>query len=108
MCQAGEAAEKCKNQDSVAAKRYRAFLFLFSLKLLHELAHVFVTYLTFGAANTPPDIDSTKKPGNKPVQYTQENPKTDGEAGRYLEDLIFGGTIVTMCNPHEGEEQVCS
>lgn len=62
---------------------FRAFMFKTANTLFHEMAHVFVTYLTKGQESTPPQI-------NDPTVKVSEN---GGEAGRAMEVLLFGGTI---------------
>ena len=68
--------------------------------MLHELAHIFITFLTHGEANTPPRISGQ-------VAGSSER-TTSGEAGDYLEDAVFGGRVTLKRNPTEGEGQVCS
>ncbi len=93
---------------------FRVFLFLTVNTLLHELGHVFFTYLTKGQKPTPPDI---KAPNTLMVKDPSEidNPSSDmiideGEAGRALEHEIFEGTINYFHEPGRGtpDDQVCS
>ncbi|CAF9939239.1 hypothetical protein IMSHALPRED_001266 [Imshaugia aleurites] len=74
-------------RDMVAAdgqKCFRTFLFIFANTFLHEIAHIFVTYLDKGRSNTPPRIRA------EVGGYSREDM---GEAGRHLETTLFGGTL---------------
>ena len=62
---------------------FRNLLFMTTHTLFHEVCHVFVSYLTKGEENTPPQI-------NDPTVRFDGN---GGEAGRNIEYLVFGGTI---------------
>ena len=62
---------------------------------MHELGHLFVQYLSRGKVDTPPKVSRTGK--NKV-----------GEAGAYLEVLMFGGCVVPTHNPDEDDDQVYS
>ena len=68
-------------------ERYHDWLFQISNSLLHEIAHVFVTYLSKGEQNTP-TYQRLWKP----------NP-TPGEAGHALEVMIFGGPLEYRADP---------
>lgn len=72
---------------------FRAFMFKTANTLFHEMAHVFVTYLTKGQGFTPPQI-------NDPTVKVSES---GGEAGRAMEYLIFGGTINYFHKPASGK-----
>ena len=72
---------------------FRAFMFKTANTLFHEMAHVFVTYLTKGQSLTPPQI-------NDPTVKVSES---GGEAGRAMELLIFGGTINYFHKPASGK-----
>lgn len=60
--------------------------------LLHEMAHVFITYLSKGQSLTPHQVNT--------LPTTEE--ETEGEAGRALEVLMFGGTINYFHEPITG------
>lgn len=64
---------------------------------VHELAHVFVTFLGQGKIKTPPDVGANK---------TFEPDTAKAEAGRYMEKAVFGGLISPMRNPKEDDLQV--
>ena len=85
--------------DQNSAHLFRAFLFLTANLLLHEIGHVFVTYLTKGQELTPPRINA----------LTRDVTGSNGEAGRALEYLIFDGTINYFKEPNIGtpDGQVC-
>lgn len=78
---------------------FQAFLFMTANTLLHELGHVFVTYLTKGQSASPPQVNAV----------TEGVQGGEGEAGLALESLIFGGTIAYFQEPVSGtpDDQVC-
>ena len=84
------AYEKAVDEDST--HRFRAFLFMTANTLLHEMAHVFITYLSKGQSLTPRQVNT--------LPTTKE--ETEGEAGRALEVLMFGGTINYFHEPITG------
>lgn len=99
MCISGFIAEKSNDPNSADSKRFRIFLFIFAKTLLHEVAHMFITYLGLGKRGTPPHMYA---PGA--VSSTGKQ----GEAGRYLEYVLLGGRVSVMRDPAEGKGQVCS
>lgn len=99
MCIAGESAERTEDPRSDERKRFRVFLFIFAKSILHELGHMFVTFLGRGSTGTPLGMN---------VQLVDRPQSTEGEAGRYLENLVFGGFVSVLRNPAEGDNQVCS
>ena len=99
MCVAGTRAESSTDRDSHEQQRFRAFLFSFATSLMHELGHVFVTFLGSGKKGSPPPVYA---------QASDRSEGTKGEAGAYLENKVFGGVVTAMYNPAEGEDQVCS
>lgn len=97
MCIAGKKAGSPADPKTSIAKRFHIFLFLLSKSILHELTHIFVTFLGQGTTLTPPDVTVTT-PGE------QRSPR--GEAGRYMEKLIYGGLIRVFENPDEVDEEM--
>ena len=69
--------------DENRQQLFRNLLFMTTHTLFHEICHVFVTYLTKGEGETPPQI-------NDPTVRVDGN---GGEAGRNIEYLVFGGTM---------------
>ncbi len=79
-----EAYKNSINNNEESQHVFRVFLFMTAHVLLHELGHVFMTYLTKGDEEmTPPQINA----------LSDSVPGSHGEAGRALECLIYGGTI---------------
>ena len=74
---------------------FRRFVYNTAITLVHEMGHLFITFLNGGESNTPPS-----EPGG--FVY--------GEAGRELEFILFGGYHAFIRNPHDvaGDAQVCS
>ncbi len=66
--------------------------------MVHELGHIYLTFLSMGGTHTPDSIGSLSG-------GTSQDSKA--EAGSHLECLIFGGVMMPMRNPAEGNEQVC-
>lgn len=97
MCGTGVAAEGSVNPDSDEQQRFRVYLFTFAKSMLHEIGHMFVTFLTHGETTTPPHISG------KVAGYEGKR----GEAGERLENLIFGGRVVVMAKPDDREDLVC-
>ncbi len=87
MCIAGIEAEASEDPDSESHKRFRAFLYLIMRVCIHELGHIFITFLTSGLSNTPPEMFPRVKGQSKPKDGKP------GEAGSYLEVLIFDGDL---------------
>lgn len=85
-------------QNSKAHQRYRRFVMLLACTMVHELAHLYLTFLSKVGTNTP---DSIKNDAEGTLRGS------NGEAGAYLEALLFGGCVVVLRNPAEGDEQVC-
>ena len=69
-------------------------MYQLAIIMVHEMAHIFITFLTGGESNTPPS-----EPGGEGFAY--------GEAGRDLENILFGGYHVYTRNLNEGDDQVC-
>ena len=68
------------------AQRFRDFQFLFATTLVHEAGgHLFMGFLWKGRLLTPPHISA-------PGYGSQAGVETSGEAGRWLELRLFGGT----------------
>lgn len=79
------AATKAKQATKdTEREHHEAFLFKHANTLLHEIGHIFITYLSKGGHNTPPTMTAQ-------VYYDPKPEK--GEAGRKLEALVFGGTM---------------
>ena len=72
------------DSNSDADKQYRLFLFMTANIFLHEVGHVYITYLTKGRESTPPNT----------IAYVAGNLHgIQSEAGRNLETRIVGGTL---------------
>ena len=100
MVAAGNRAEKSEDKDSLWPKRFRVYLFALAKSFLHEVGHVFITFLGTGRFKTPPRMDDLT--GSKARNSQLER----GEAGRKLESLVFGGRVYVLRNPEEDEDQV--
>ena len=88
-------ADSDKNSEN--HKRYRRFVYNTAMSLVHEVGHIFITYLTGGESGTPPS-----EPSGAGLLY--------GEGGRDLEHDLFGGVHSCMRNlgDNMGDDQVCS
>jgi hypothetical protein len=83
--------------SSADAASFRTFQFMFAVMFVHEAGgHVLVTFLTKGRRPlTPPSISAAGFRGT-----------AEGEAGRYLETVLFGGTMAFYRDPAQGNDQV--
>ncbi|OAA66568.1 plasma membrane ferric-chelate reductase [Niveomyces insectorum RCEF 264] len=74
-------------------RRFRHFLFMFGAATVHELCHAFVGYLAQGAVSanalTPPNVDHLDY-GSSQSQLL-DIPR--GEAGRWVENILYGGSL---------------
>ena len=84
MVAAAIAAYSSQDKDSLTSQEYRDFKFLFATTILHELSHIFLTYLTKGNELTPPSMRAFA---------TTTAPTRAGESGHLMEQLVFGGQI---------------
>lgn len=83
MAAAASRAKTEKTANNIL--QYHRFVFLYSNTILHELAHVFITYLGRGRSHTPDEINEGKTKGY--LHGAKE------EAGGRLEKLVFGGLV---------------
>ena len=83
--------------------QFRIFLFMIAHVVLHEITHLFITYVTQGREPTPPRVNAQAVLGYGDVL------QDEGEAGLALEVELFGGTINYFRDPVRGssEGQVC-
>ncbi|CAD6575623.1 MAG: hypothetical protein ASARMPREDX12_007396 [Alectoria sarmentosa] len=84
MVAAATRAHRTNDPSDNENKRFRTFIFLFANTFLHEIGHTLVTFLTKGRTSTPRHIRATIR------GYSADG---RGEAGRNLEEIIFGGTM---------------
>ena len=89
--------------DEDSEHQFRIFLFMIAHVVLHEITHLFITYLTQGRELTPPRVNAQTMLGYGDVL------RDEGEAGLALEVELFGGTINYFHVPADGssEGQVC-
>ena len=78
-------------------REYRTFLFIFANTFFHETCHLFTTFLTKGREATPPYVAPQVK------EYSKMN---KGEFGRYMETVVYGGTLEYYRDPTRGVSQV--
>lgn len=102
MCHVAQKAREAADPNSEATKQLRGFMFLFNNVFLHELGHHFMTYLTQGQAESPAGFYG------RGYGVTQGASSTRGEAGRYLEKLLFGGLLYNRRNNAWDDHQVRS
>jgi hypothetical protein len=83
--------------SSENATRFPTFQFMFAAMFVHEAGgHLLVTFLTKGRRPlTPPSMSATGF-GDAVI----------GESGRYLEQVLFGGTMAFYRDPAQGDGQV--
>ena len=99
MCIAAKVAQESNDIDGDAHRRFRTFTFVFANTFLHELGHLFVTFLNQGHTVTPPHIQAC-------VMGVFIGDR--GEAGPRLEQLIFGGIVDYLRGSAKDDRQVRS
>ena len=97
MRRAGVQAAKSGDPNSKESRRFQTFTFALSKALYHELGHMFVTFLGGGTADTPPHI-TVETPGG-PLS-------AGGEAGRFIENQLWGGLITVLKDEEDDDDQV--
>lgn len=92
--------------DKKHRERYLNFHFLFAAATAHELMHAFVTLL----ARTSSTPDRFTPPKTTHLNYGSPvsglYPLGLGESGRYMERLLFGGSLEFYRDPNDDDEQV--
>ena len=78
-------------------REYRTFLFIFANTFFHETCHLFTTFLTKGREATPPHVAP---------QVKEYSTMDKGEFGRYMETVVYGGTLEYYRDPTRGVGQV--
>ncbi|KFA64291.1 hypothetical protein S40285_06073 [Stachybotrys chlorohalonatus IBT 40285] len=82
------------------SKRHKHFLFMFGFVTAHELCHAFVGYLSQQCHRsvrfTPPAITH--------IGY---GTSTRGEAGRFFEGLLLGGSLQFYKDVNDDDRQAC-
>ena len=91
MAAAANRAETRENRGNEV--QFNRFLFTYSTVILHELAHVLITFLGKGRLNSPPDRINEGNLAEAKI-----------EAGRRLERQLLGGTMNVYRDPIEGTE----
>ena len=110
MCEMGVKWQSLANGDSAEGKQFRTYLFTFFKTNVHELAHVFVTFLGHGRIETPPNVApkvDKKSTEEKGKEKATQDTTTKGEAGRWLEERLFGGLVLAFRPTGESVDQVC-
>ena len=97
------------NHNTYARKmsaRYRTYLFALALTVAHELTHFFVAYLAQGRTTsdtyTPPTVSYL----NYAAEVDGAGAPTVGESGRWLENVLFGGSIEFYRDVEDDDGQV--
>ena len=98
MVEAATRASHTMNRNDYDNKQLRTFNFILANAIFHELCHLFSTFLTKGRILTPPHLNAQIK------GYVEEH---RGEAGRYMETTLFGGTLEFSRDVNHGDRQVC-
>jgi hypothetical protein len=78
-------------------QRFKNFLVMFACGLVHETAHIVITWLSNGREDTPPSIG---------VAGYNNRGNNRGEAGRRLELELFGGTLEYYRDLNHSDRQV--
>ncbi|KAL3954670.1 hypothetical protein ACCO45_010233 [Purpureocillium lilacinum] len=85
-------------------QRWRTFLFMFACATLHELAHLFVCYLTRGKSpDTPEGITHLDYSSYLDAETKQTMPGF--ESGRWLENALYGGSLEFIWDDNDDRMQ---
>lgn len=87
-------------------KRWHSFLFMFSCATLHELAHLFVCYLNKGACGHTPRQICYLDYGQQALDEASGQFIHVSESGRWLESVMYGGSIEFYRDPRDTAGQV--
>ena len=98
MVAAATRASYSNDRHDYDNREYRTFLFIFANTFFHETCHLFTTFLTKSRTATPPHV--APQVGG----YSKMN---KGEFGRYMETVVYGGTLEYYRDPSRGVGQVC-
>lgn len=98
MLVAAEDAKNSKDASSKEYKRYRTFLFLFAITFLHELGHLFISFLVKDGRDSPPQLS---------IDLVDDIHGDSTESGRLLEVLLFGGAVVPARDSADDVGQAC-
>ncbi|RFU36295.1 hypothetical protein B7463_g96, partial [Scytalidium lignicola] len=83
--------------------RWQEFLFMFACTTLHEMAHLFICYLSLtNQLDTPPKVTHLDYGG---VIDDDGIWQQGGDSGRWLENMLYGGSIEFYRNTREGDQQ---
>ena len=97
--------QQSRNVNRMLA-RHQDFQFMFAIATAHELTHLFVGYLAQGddgfLSYTPPQISYLNYGG------VGDNNLEFGEAGRWFERRLFGGSIEFYRDVQDDHGQVSS
>ncbi|KAJ6443841.1 hypothetical protein O9K51_02228 [Purpureocillium lavendulum] len=84
-------------------QRWRGFLFVFACATLHELAHLFLGYLSKGERpDTPDDITHLTYGDGRDARG---NRIPGGESGRWVENNLYGGAVEFYADEKQGSSQ---
>ncbi|OJD10725.1 hypothetical protein AJ78_08343 [Emergomyces pasteurianus Ep9510] len=82
--------------SSSSQREFRRYQFLFAHLLFHEIGgHLLITYLYNGRPVTPRGVIAP----NWNSQEQEEHGAQAGESGRFLESMLFGGTLEFFDSP---------
>lgn len=81
-------SNSAEDKEGHILNAYRIIKFQFVVTILHEIGHIFFTYLSEGLDNSPPH--QSRKPG---------------ESGFRLEELVFGGELHFLRDKRLGDEE---
>ena len=91
---AGAQARAESSNTAENRRQFNRFLFAYSNTILHELAHILITYLGQGRELTPDGINGS--------DVARVPDRAKNEAGRALERMFLGGTVKYYRDPDQG------
>ena len=97
MVEAATKARRSVDRSDYDNKQLRTFNFIIANAIFHELCHLFSSFLTKDRTFTPRHLTAQIE------GYVEQH---RGEAGRYMETTLFGGTLEYFRGLNHGDRQV--
>lgn len=98
MVEAATRAICSMDRNSDDNKEVRRFSFIIANVIFHEICHLLSNFLTKGRILTPAQFNA---------QIDGYVEKGIGEAGRYIETILYGGTLEFYRDLNSDDRQVC-
>lgn len=110
MCKAGVVAENSGKPDSQETKDFQTHMVAFAITIMHELTHMYGTFLGGGKMTTPPEARAFEPDADPTKGDNRDDVLTKGkraEAGQFMEKVVLGGLVSVFEDPDNKENRVC-